>query len=266
MFEFQLTEEASITLEYEQQLAIRPRLSLSRLCVILSVSNSSYELDREELDIIGSKEDWLRINDADTLGFDANSHLLKLISLSYPESNKVPESLHFLKDAERVIGLPKLVKYPKEFQLRKFPYRYYHLEGNVLLCFNDLFSCADKLTEISISKDLSLFFTNNRYCGWGLYHPERFIVMRIDKEIDYPSDPIVKESLRDVFDLMADEKLELIVEEHDEYYLEQLAILHNRIVSYGAPPNSPLASLADWLFYIADSFYKQEQVSRLFVR
>jgi hypothetical protein len=265
MFEFEIIEGASITLEYGQQILATPRLLIGDLNVLLTIRNSVYELDKEVAYAIGSNEDWLHMTTADTLGFDAETHLLKVISFRYPEHNKVPANLSLLKEAEKIAGLPRLVKYPESFQLERFPYRYYHIDGNVLLCFGDAFTLADRITEVFVSNDFSLFFSNNRYCGWGLYHPETFMVNRIAEENEYPSDSFLKESLRDAFDLITNETVDKM-DEHDDDCLQQIALLHNRIAAHGATPDSPLSVLENWLFEVADNFYKEEQVSRLFVK
>jgi hypothetical protein len=265
MFELHLAEDATITLEEGEQ--FKPHLVLNNLRVILSVSNLYKELNEEELTVIGSTQDWLCINPADTIGFDPDTRLLKLIMLRYPESNKVPGNLNVIRAAEKIVGLPKLVSCPVGFQVMRLPYRYYNMEENVLLCFNDECSLAEKLTEVFVSKDLSFFFNNNLYCGWGLYNPEIFMAMDLGPKKDYPSDSFHKQSFKEVFDLMADETLDLIVEEQNESYLQQIAILHNRLVAYGiALGCCPLSALSDWLFDVADRFYKKEQMHGLFVR
>ena len=239
MLELALTEKASITLEYNQQLTVKPQLILGDLSVILTTANTPAEMENEREAVIGSKEKWLHMTSVDTLGFDAESKLLKLVSLFYPEQNLVPSSL---TNIEKVEGLPKLSKYSEDFQLEPFQYRYYHLEGNILLCFNDEFAQASKLIEVSVSKDFSLFFSDNLYCGWGLYHPENFI----------DTDP---EFLRDAFDLITDENFDKIINE-DKDVLQQIAALHNRINASSA--------LAQWLFDLADRYYNKEEMNRLF--
>jgi len=266
MFELELTEGTTIILEPGQQLTFRPRLLINSLKAILTSRNNARDIDSESMNLIGSKEDWLHMSNTDTFAFDADTHLLTLISFYFSEENKVPDSLFLVKAANKIVGLPKLAKYPEHFELEPFPYRYYHLEGDILLCFNDEFELAQQLTEVSLSKDFSLFFSDNHYCGWGLYHPETFVVIRVADEIEYASNPILKESFQDVFDLIAAEPLDRISIERDEYSLQKMANLHNKILNYGAAPSSPLASLAFWLFDVAGRYYEDEKINSLFVK
>ncbi|NII26815.1 hypothetical protein HB364_17125 [Pseudoflavitalea sp. X16] len=262
MTEFEITDNAYITLEYGQQLSIKPRILLDCLQVLITASQSTAAMDKEMSEVIGSTEDWLHLTSTDSLGFDPSTRLLKIVALYYPEDNKVPDNLQLLQEAEKIAGLPRLREHSGLFALEPFPYRYYHMEGNLLLCFNETFTLAGRLQEVVVSNDLSLFFRNNRYCAWGLYHPEIRLTDRIAAETDHLSNDFLKASLRDAFDLIKDETVNKM-SKHDPDSLQQIAALYNRIAVYTAP-NRPLTVLKEWLFELADKFYPKKMVSGLF--
>jgi hypothetical protein len=260
-----ITADTDITLVYEKQIPASPKILIDSLTVILSTQNSMDAIENEMMDAIGSMEDWLHISTTDSFAFDAGTRLLKSISFYYPELNMVPANLHLLATAEKTKGIPLLSDGTDSFEVDPFPYRHYHMEGNMLLCFGDSFLLADQLYEVAISNELSLFFSNGSYCAWAVYHPEIFLTDHIAETIVSPSDVFLKTAFRDAFELITDETVEKM-DEHNGDSLQQIAELHNRIATHGAAEDSPLAALKDWLFHLADKFYPEKELEGLFLK
>ncbi|HEY8897740.1 MAG TPA: hypothetical protein VIM79_23100 [Niastella sp.] len=265
MIELELTGNVFITIEYGKQITAPLRLALNNLQVILSGKNSPEEVETEFLDSPGSSEGWLHLNRVDSWAFDPSTRLLKGGTFYYNENNQVPACLPLLTETEKIVGIPRLREHSHDFEVEPFLYRYYHMENNRLLCFNEDFKATnDRILEVIVCNDLSLFFLNGRYCAWVLYHPEIRLVNRIAEVVDHTSDPFLRTSLRDAFDLICDETVKRM-NDKDAYTLQQLAALHNRIEAYGAVEGSPLDVLRDWLFEVADRFYRIENIKGLFV-
>jgi hypothetical protein len=259
MIELEITENTFITIDHQQQLTATPRMLLDRLLLVITTCDSLSAMDIEMTEVIGSTEDWLHMNRVDSMGFDASTRLLKMVALYYPENNMEPCHLNLLREAEKIRGIPRLTEPSVSFELLPFEYRHYYTDHNLLICFNEAFTTGDQILEIVVSNDLSLFFNNSRYCAWGLYHPETRLAYRIGEEVEHSTNPFLKTSLRDAFDLITDETVSGMVRE-DASCLKQVAALYNRIVAYAPADGEPLAVLKDWLFDLADKFYPQEML------
>jgi len=57
--------------------------------MLLANANSIESFDKELIGLTGSTEDWLNLSGVDCLGFDRQTKLLRLLSLTYPEQNKI---------------------------------------------------------------------------------------------------------------------------------------------------------------------------------
>ena len=265
MIQFEITENAYITIEHGQQIPAAPRILIESLLVLITACQSESAMDKELTEVIGSIEDWLHMNRVDSLAFDASTRLLRMVAFYYPENNKKPADLNLLQEAEKIQGIPRLTEQSGSFELTPFPYRYYHMAGDLLICFNEAFTLADRLQEVVVSKNLSLFFNKGRYCAWGLYHPETRLVKGIREDVEYASNPFLKISIQEAFNLITDETVSRMFKQ-DVHCLQQVAALHNRIAAYAAVEESPLGVLKNWLFDLADKFYPKKMVNDYLVK
>ncbi|MCF6406434.1 hypothetical protein L3C95_26295 [Chitinophaga filiformis] len=260
---FSITEDIPITFINGQQIAARPRILPDSLMMVLSTQQSVDALEKEMMDSTGSVEDWLHMSRTDSLAFDTGTGLLKAVSFYYPELNREPGNLHLLATAEKIVAIPQLKTDAPSFELIPFEYRYYHEERDLLLCFDDAFMEVTQLQEVAISAEVSLFFSNGQYCAWGVYHPEVLLTNRIGATTSYESDAFLKACFRDAYALITDETVEQM-REHDEQVLRNISSLHNRIATHGGAAGSPLDVLKEWLFSLADKFYREQEREGLF--
>jgi len=262
---FSITEDIPVTFIKGQQIPARARILPDSLMMVLSTQQSIDAMEKEMMDAIGSVEDWLHMSRTDSLAFDAGTGLLKAVSLYYPELNREPGNLHLLARAEKTAAIPQLDTDAPSFELIPFSYRYYHEERDLLLCFDDAFMEVEQLEEIAISAEVSLFFSDGQYCAWGVYHPEVLLTNRIGATTEHAFDAFLKACFKDAYALITDETVEQM-SEHDEETLKNIAALHNRIVAHGATADSPLEVLKEWLFNLADKFYREQELEGLFTR
>ncbi|SHN38729.1 hypothetical protein [Chitinophaga sp. CF418] len=260
---FSITEDIPVRFINGQQIPARARILPDSLMMVLSTQQSIDAMEKEMMDAIGSVEDWLHMSRTDSLAFDAGTGLLKAVSFYYPELNRDPGNLHLLKTAEKTVGIPQLETDAPAFELIPFEYRYYQEERDLLLCFDDRFMEVEQLQEIAISNEVSLFFSNGQYCAWGVYHPEVLLTNHIGATTAYNADAFLKACFQEAFALITDETVEQM-REHDGQALRKIAALHNRIVAHGAVVDSPLQVLKEWLFSLADKFYREKELDGLF--
>jgi len=262
---FSITANIPVTFIKGQQIAARARILPDSLMVVLTTQQSVDAMEKEMIDAIGSVEDWLHMSRTDSLAFDAQTGLLKAVSFYYPELNRDPGNLHLLAAAERSTAVLRLDATAPSFELIPFEFRFYHEERDLLLCFDEAFTELEQLQEIAISAEVSLFFGNGRYCAWGVYHPEVLLTKGIGATNVYATDAFLKACFSNAYALITDETVEQM-REHDGQVLRKIAALHNRIAAHGAAARSPLEVLKDWLFSLADKFYREEELEGLFTR
>lgn len=262
---FSITEDIPITFINGQQIPASARILPDSLMMVLSTQQSIDAMEKEMMDAIGSVEDWLHMSRTDSLAFDAGTGLLKAVSFYYPELNRTPDNLHLLASAEKTVAIPQLDKDAPSFELIPFDYRYYHEERDLLLCFGEAFIEVEQLQEIAISAEVSLFFSDGQYCAWGVYHPEVLLTNRIGATTVYATDDFLKACFQEAYALIIDETVEQM-SEHDGQVLQSIADLHNRIAAHGAAVDSPLDVLKNWLFSLADKFYRERELEGLFIR
>ncbi|SDG92812.1 hypothetical protein [Chitinophaga filiformis] len=262
---FSITEDIPITFINGQQIPARARILPDSLMMLLSTQQSIEAMEKEMMDAIGSVEDWLHMSRTDSLAFDAGTGLLKAVSFYYPELNRTPDNLHLLASAGKTVAIPQLDKDAPPFELIPFDYRYYHEEKDLLLCFGEAFTEVEQLHEITISAEVSLFFSEGQYCAWGVYHPEVLLTNRIGATTVYATDDFLKICFQDAYALITDETVEQM-RDHDADVLRKIAALYNRIVKHNVAVDSPADVLKNWLFSLADKFYKEKELEGLFTR
>jgi hypothetical protein len=253
---YTIGNKIGVQVESEMQLPGRPRFLITDTRVLLTVKKTPGELNNQLASLVGSKEEWLPLEKIDTLGFNANTGNLELLSLYYPEINKVPASFRQLNQLRVKKGILRLdPDAPRVFQIEPFPFRYYNAEDNLLLCFNDHFTNAVHLEELRPTADISLYFLNGSYCAWGLHHADRYIASAISEEPLHESSGFLREQLKKSLEVITAENVELM-DEKDLSILERIAEIHNKILtSPEYPKNNGLHILKNWLFDIADKFY-----------
>jgi hypothetical protein len=127
------------------------------------------------------------------------------------------------------VGVPRLVEVVKHFPVDTAPARWIDPQCQALT--STLPFAFDKQIRqrprLRIAPDLELFFADDRYCGWSLRHPIRYIV----QEWEEPSQEAVSEELTalvyDYLTLVTHPFLGLMWE-RDESVKERLTDLHAR--------------------------------------
>ncbi|MCL9658920.1 hypothetical protein L2088_29910 [Pseudomonas protegens] len=79
------------------------------------------------------------------------------------------------------------LKNPKHFLLEPTKLRNFNAEKKELTCLN--FTPSSSVTHIHIKKDFSFIFSENKYCGYRLKNPIRYLCGSVDENLDLIKEP-----------------------------------------------------------------------------
>jgi hypothetical protein len=257
------TDNVPLDIIAGKQLLFNPRLIINDTKMLMADAVTIEGVENDLLHSVGSVEDWLHLSGIDSYAFDEKSKILKLLFLSYPEQNKVPNNLNDLKKIGKVVGIPRLLN-AVDFEIQSFEYRYYSIDNNLLLCFADTFAIDKSLIEVQIAEDVSLFFKNEQYCAWAVYNPELYIADNFNALAKGVSSSFLKMSFKKAFDLITTDAIDEM-NDKDLSLLRRIASLHNEIQRHEEyPVINGLGIIKNWLYDVVDRFYSEREIQTLF--
>jgi len=233
-----------------------PRWMLDGRTVLIGPYHSSDEHERHVGQTIGST-DWLW-SASDELRFDTKTLILQSVMLTVPDATLPSDlSLASWQTAPRESGLLRLLT-AKNFRLEPTDFRWMDAQGKALTC---LYKAAVEMPQkqqlrLRIAQNLEFFFADEKFCGWSLIDPGRFVVNAWEEPAFEEVDEQFVVLLHGYLELVTDPYIEQM-EDKSPKLLEALLDLYTRIQddhSSSMRSNILRAAVADKL----DRFYDQK--------
>ncbi len=171
----ELTSSVKTEVVTGAQLASNPRWMLDGRTVLLGPYYSSEEHEQHLGQTVGST-DWLW-SASDELRFDQKTLLLQSILFSVPDTT-LPStfSLDAWQTVSEDVGLLRLSN-AKDFELETTDFRWMDAQGQALTCVNQRATeNVSQHLKLRINENMELLFADEKFCGWVLLQPARFIV------------------------------------------------------------------------------------------
>lgn len=225
----QIAPAITITPLAKHQMEGVPRWMLDGRRVLIAPYHSADEHDKHVSQTVGSME-WLW-SDTDELRFDTTTLILQSVMLNVPDVTlSEGGALSLWQMAPQQEELPQLAA-PKNFQIEPSLFRWMDAEGKALTCLLPYaLEDAQQRLRLCIAQDLDLLFANERYCGWSLHHPARYLVEEWEEPSLEDTNTSLVTLLYEYLILVTDPSIEQM-EDRDPELLNQLLGLYKRTQS-----------------------------------
>lgn len=203
-----------------------PRLLLSGLSLMIGSYASGEEHEKHFLETQGSGN-WYK-SEYDELRFNRSDGHLESLMFHIPEVNVQDE--HDISNWTSLppnIGSLRLLV-STDFELKPTGERWYSRNGKWLICLRHTSRFPDERLRLKVADNFDLLFADNRFFGWLLADPERFLVDSWEYPQVEPGDDELAALLVEYFDIVAEPYVERM-QDQDTNVFEMLKTMNQRI-------------------------------------
>jgi len=236
-----------------------------------SHENSYKGLDSEYENSIIIGKDYYFTDESKLFLFDPKTLLLNGLRLSHNIIEKKPKNFNFfINEALSKKGILKLITKDINLDsLKPNKYRYYNEKERILLSYKKKFLKSTSILKLEVIPNLFLLFNQkNKYCGWSLLNPEKYLVQKFfyRKDLDsyanfehITSHPGLQKFYHKTYDLLEDDILTLkndIYEDPDGKALKKMNSLYIEMNTIESPCIG-IISLKEKLKNLIENDYKK---------
>jgi len=244
-----------------------PRFVLESLHLYLTPITDDRLLEKEKTRLFGN--DFSLWQEGDSFLFDPLDNTLKYSCFVMPEKNKIISNTSWIFHSEGTQGLITLEKSSNSFEIKSMTYRFYSLENDMLICFNDDFlTSTEGLKEIEIAENLSIVFSEYGYCAWKLKKPTLYLLEDLSSNPQESNSPTEFEKFcfSEALSIIEDENINKMDDSTNLEPLEKISNLYNKIIQSNLDKDVSLDVISNWLKRVAANFYSTEQINTLMSR
>lgn len=158
--------------------------------------------------------------------FDKDNLLLRSVWVKTSEENlESNEMIEGWVNIEPVIGILRLLS-SQEFDCEINEYRWMSSDGKLLVGIDDLdLTESDDKFRLRVAKDFDLLFAEQKWCGWMLSNPARYLA---EPNTLADSDPQLNSIAYEYISLISEDNIDFLYDKEPEF-LQRILNLKNKI-------------------------------------